>query len=339
MKNDSPERIHSALQDLPDGTILVNACPGGGSPLPEEKWMNVQCTGKGTMDLFEVFPGITLSLHRFLADQIILSPVSDPDILEITHCRAGRILCDFGSGTSLSLGEGDFSLSAGSCRGDLVMTLPLGYFEGIHICIDPGSLPGNLPPVLQDPALNHELQKRLSDLTKNTAVIPAGPDTECIFRPLYDLPPDLRMPYFKLKVQELFLYFFRFPPDMSVRNSGPARQTALMRQIHRQITAHPEQRYTIEELSRQYLINTSSLKETFKKVYGMPIASYMKEYRIRKAMELLLQTDDSIAEISARVGYETQGKFTKAFKEFTHMTPSSYRKNYRTANQPFFHSD
>lgn len=67
-----------------------------------------------------------------------------------------------------------------------------------------------------------------------------------------------------------------------------------MQEIHHQLTEHLDRRYTIEELSRQYLINTSSLKETFKGVYGMPIATYMKDYRIHKAMELLQHTDESI---------------------------------------------
>mgnify|MGYP002235770805 FL=1 len=57
----------------------------------------------------------------------------------------------------------------------------------------------------------------------------------------------------------------------------------------------------------------------------------MRSYRIRRAMELLQQTDDSIAAIAAAVGYETQGKFTKAFKEATQLLPRDYRKTYRKA--------
>ena len=108
-----------------------------------------------------------------------------------------------------------------------------------------------------------------------------------------------------------------------------------MQEIHHQLTEHLDHRYTIGELSRQYLINTSSLKETFKGVYGMPIATYMKDYRIHKAMELLQHTDESIAEIAAKIGYETQGKFTKTFKEFTDLTPSTYRKKYREGTLPY----
>lgn len=60
----------------------------------------------------------------------------------------------------------------------------------------------------------------------------------------------------------------------------------------------------------------------------MPIASYVKEYRMRQAMTLLRDTDDSIAIIAEKVGYETQGKFTKAFKEKVQMLPTEYRKLY-----------
>lgn len=111
-----------------------------------------------------------------------------------------------------------------------------------------------------------------------------------------------------------------------------SRQEAVIRAIHDQLTAHLDKRYTIEELSRQYLINTSSLKKTFREVYGMPVAAYMKEYRIRKAAELLRDTDESIASIAAKVGYETQGKFTNAFKDCTRTTPSSYRRQNRTGH-------
>src|SRR5699024_3929687 len=104
-------------------------------------------------------------------------------------------------------------------------------------------------------------------------------------------------------------------------------QTELVKQIHSQLTRDLKQRYTIEELSRQYLLNTSSLKELFKAVYGLPVASYMKEYRVRRAMELLRDTGDSISDISKSVGYETQGKFTKAFKDVAKVLPSEYRKD------------
>ena len=84
-------------------------------------------------------------------------------------------------------------------------------------------------------------------------------------------------------------------------------------------------RHTIEELSNKFLINQTTLKNTFKTVYGRPIAAYMKEYRIKRAMELLARTDNSVAEIAHAVGYENQSKFTQAFKDITGILPRDYR--------------
>lgn len=39
-----------------------------------------------------------------------------------------------------------------------------------------------------------------------TVSIPACPETDGIFIPLYSVPSTLRMPYLKLKIQELLLY-------------------------------------------------------------------------------------------------------------------------------------
>lgn len=117
------------------------------------------------------------------------------------------------------------------------------------------------------------------------------------------------------------------PEKMDCASSAhPSCQKDLIHKVHEFLVSDLQKRYTIEELSHRYHINSSSLKSTFKAEYGLPIASYMKDYRIHRAMELLSQTDSSISEIAMAVGYETPGKFTKAFKDVAHMLPSEYRK-------------
>ena len=82
-------------------------------------------------------------------------------------------------------------------------------------------------------------------------------------------------------------------------------------------------------MSKQYLMNTTTLKSVFKAVYGMPIASYMKEYRMNLAANMLLQEDKSISEIAAAVGYKSQSKFTSAFRNNFQILPTAYQKLYR----------
>ena len=54
----------------------------------------------------------------------------------------------------------------------------------------------------------------------------------------------------------------------------------------------------------------------------------MKEYRIRQGARLLLETSESISRIAALVGYESQSKFTTAFKSIMGVLPTDYRKQY-----------
>lgn len=96
--------------------------------------------------------------------------------------------------------------------------------------------------------------------------------------------------------------------------------------IHDFLVENLNTRYTIEELSEKFHINQTTLKLTFKMVYGLPVARYMKEYRIKNAKELLMHTDDSIAQIAQMVGYENQSKFTQAFKDVLGVLPKDFRK-------------
>ena len=103
-------------------------------------------------------------------------------------------------------------------------------------------------------------------------------------------------------------------------------QVEVVREIHKKLTSNLQVRPTIEELSKEYLINTASLKDTFKGIYGQPIGAYMKEYRIKQAAVLLRQTQYTIAEVANQVGYENQSKFATAFRDVLKIAPAEYRK-------------
>lgn len=103
-------------------------------------------------------------------------------------------------------------------------------------------------------------------------------------------------------------------------------QIQTVNEVHALLTADYTRRYTIEELASKFHMNQTTLKATFKRLFGQSIAAYMREYRIKKSAELLRQGDKSIAEIATLVGYENQSKFTQAFKSVTGVLPKDYRK-------------
>lgn len=106
-----------------------------------------------------------------------------------------------------------------------------------------------------------------------------------------------------------------------------SEQVETVRRVHDYLTENIGQRITIETLARQFLINPTTLKKVFRSVYGNSLASHIKEHRMELAAQLLRETDLSMAQISEQIGYESQSKFTAAFKAYYDIPPTEYRKN------------
>ena len=100
----------------------------------------------------------------------------------------------------------------------------------------------------------------------------------------------------------------------------------IIQSIHEYLVEHIAERITIEDLSKQFLMNPTTLKKVFKEVYGTSLAAHMKQHRMEKAAEMLIDTDLSISQIALAVGYESQSRFTMAFKNVYEMLPTAYRK-------------
>lgn len=105
-----------------------------------------------------------------------------------------------------------------------------------------------------------------------------------------------------------------------------AEQLETIRRVHEALTADLSSRITIDELSRRFLMNPSTMKEVFKTVYGQSIAAHIREHRMGRAAELLCETDASMAEIAAAIGYESASKFSAEFRKAYGALPTEYRR-------------
>lgn len=85
-----------------------------------------------------------------------------------------------------------------------------------------------------------------------------------------------------------------------------------------------DSKITLDQLSNKYGISKTSLKNSFKEVYGKPIIKWRKEYRLDYACRLIREGKYNISEISKMVGYSSPSKFSKAFKDYVGCTPSEY---------------
>lgn len=112
--------------------------------------------------------------------------------------------------------------------------------------------------------------------------------------------------------------------DANIQLKG--EKAELMQEIHRYLVKNLDSRITTEQLSKLFHINTTTLKQEFKKVYNTSIAAHLKEHRMKKAASLIIDTDQSISQIAREVGYSNVSKFGEAFKERYKLLPTEYRK-------------
>lgn len=76
--------------------------------------------------------------------------------------------------------------------------------------------------------------------------------------------------------------------------------------------------------------SSSYLGRIFKESKGMTVNDYLIQLRIKRAMELLKQTDASVEEICREIGYANVSYFNKIFKARMGLTPGQFRHQQAT---------
>ena len=274
----------------------------------------------------ELYPGIELTYLTLTTDHFSVHHAALDHILEINYCHSGRIGWKMGNGNSIYLGQKDFSLHTMKACADSVMSLPNGDYEGLTISIDLRELTDNPPEALSGTGITGTFL--YDKFCKNSPItsLAGNEQTESIFSAFYSQPEPLQLAWQKIKVLELLLYLGGLKVDSkNCLTEYQSEQIEIIRKIHKQLAEHMDQRFTIESLSKQYLINPTTLKTMFKSVYGASIAAHIKEHRMEQAAKLLRETSLSIAEIAGSVGYDSQSRFTAAFKAYWGKLPKDYR--------------
>ncbi|THF75247.1 response regulator transcription factor [Cohnella fermenti] len=90
------------------------------------------------------------------------------------------------------------------------------------------------------------------------------------------------------------------------------------------VNAHYAAELSLQHLSSVFHINAAYLGQQFKKETGKLFSTYLNEYRIAKAIELLQSSPLKAKEVAIKVGYSNPDYFYKIFKKITGSYPSEY---------------
>lgn len=94
--------------------------------------------------------------------------------------------------------------------------------------------------------------------------------------------------------------------------------------MHRQ----PERDWRVESLALEIGMSRSGFSARFTAMVGESVKQYLTGLRIQLAQRELRETNDTLAQIAERVGYQSEPAFNRAFKREVGVSPGSVRKRH-----------
>lgn len=82
-----------------------------------------------------------------------------------------------------------------------------------------------------------------------------------------------------------------------------------------------------DEVAHALHYHPNHLNRLFKQHVGLTLHRYLTDVRIKKATELLMTTDLSVADISSAVGFENSNHFSYVFTKLQGIPPTKFRRS------------
>ncbi len=89
---------------------------------------------------------------------------------------------------------------------------------------------------------------------------------------------------------------------------------------------HPEKAWTLEAMAKQAMLSRTTFAKTFKSLSGWTPGQYLTWWRMQLAWSLLKQ-GEKITQVSAKVGYQSESSFSRAFKKILGRSAGQVRKS------------
>lgn len=137
-------------------------------------------------------------------------------------------------------------------------------------------------------------------------------------------------PLFELKIQRTFYDIWialwentvsRRQPDV-FKNQHLSELMDMLSFIHENY----REKLTLDAIAKSGNMGKTGCCGIFRRTLNKTPMEYVTELRLRKAMELLRQSDRTVLEISYEVGFSGASYFTETFRKFYGCTPKEYRR-------------
>ena len=140
-------------------------------------------------------------------------------------------------------------------------------------------------------------------------------------------PPDNVRGYYASVRERLSNHFKKQENRVALLAAENPKEAVFLQKIIAVVNVHiSDETFDVEQLARSMAMSRMQLHRRMKPLVNQTPAHYIRDVRLKKAKELIEQTDVSIGDISFQVGFQSQSHFTKAFIEKFGVRPMAYRR-------------
>jgi len=107
------------------------------------------------------------------------------------------------------------------------------------------------------------------------------------------------------------------------------KKQILVKAVKKYLSEHIDEKITLNDISKQFMVSASTMKTVFKEVTGEGVITHFRNLKIETAKYLLEEGCESVEEIAMRLGFDTQGYFSRVFKLVTGKTPTEYKNIFK----------
>ncbi|HZY80744.1 MAG TPA: AraC family transcriptional regulator [Cyclobacteriaceae bacterium] len=143
---------------------------------------------------------------------------------------------------------------------------------------------------------------------------------------------------------EKLLTFLSVLNDLATKQKGTTLSTASVddsfqnhdhqriNTVYQFVRNRYQEKVTLAEIASEVHMSEEAFSRFFSKVMNKPFFTFLNEYRINAACQLLIETDQPVAEVAMLSGFETLPFFYRQFGKFKKLSPKKYRDNFLRAS-------
>lgn len=300
-------------------------------------FLEPQITSRG-VHVWPFNPSFPLDVRFFLLNRKHDVPMHRPDHLELIYIESGEVAYQH-EDRQLLLRRGDIVLVGNNAHHRCRKTSDSRPQRSAVISF--------LPSVIDAGQENDEETRYLLPFTFDGSLLPnvlRGPNEissqifDLIQRIHAELPRDSEWTHLAIKTYlKMILVLLgnsfqggcqdnrgQFMAQYSARRLRPVFEL-VEQDYHRSLTV--EDAADVAGLSRWHFMRL------FKQVTRQSFVDYLRRFRISKAQELLIATDQSISDVSQQTGFCDQSYFGTVFRALSHMTPLMFRRRFGDTDQ------